>query len=147
MIQKYVERFTKKRILPEFVKIGNEYYIPPAAPMKEVGDPFIFGATLGFERGQRYIPSVLLLEMMAPHSKQVVLNEKGAWLLICGRDVFKQSIVKTKGNPKDGDHVVLINEGGEAIGTGKMKAKGVMREYDIGELIRREHKRKTKPRK
>ena len=43
--------------------------------------------------------------------------------------------------------VLLVNVFDEPLGVGLIQKKIIRRDYDIGELMRREHKRLNKPRK
>ena len=145
-MHKFIKLFTNKKLLQEAIKIGNEWYIPPSdMPLQDIGHPFIFGATLGFQRGPRFVPSNHLLEILGKYAKKkIIVREKAAWLLICGRDIMLPSIVKEEGNPQNGDHIVFLNEQGEALGIGIKEKKMIRRDFDIGELIRREHKPKRR---
>jgi ribosome biogenesis protein Nip4 len=96
---------------------------------------------LGAFLGKKEKPSLFLLQLLAKNAnKKVWLNEKGAWLFICGRDVFAKSIVKAENAD---DFVLIMNEYDECLGFGQVvdlsaKKVAIKRMFDIGDFLRRE---------
>jgi ribosome biogenesis protein Nip4 len=77
-------------------------------------------------------------------ANKIVVDDKTEWLFICGRDIFKQGIVKTMGSKSKGDHTLVLNRYGECLGFGRITRNldeaGVVIENvsDIGDFLRRE---------
>jgi ribosome biogenesis protein Nip4 len=79
-------------------------------------------------------------------ANKVVVGSKAAWLFICGRDIFKQGIVKVEGSKKNGAYMLVLNERGECLGFGRIlhdlgEERGgvvVKNISDIGDFLRRE---------
>jgi len=108
---------------------------------------FYAGTYLGrIVKGKLY-PSFELLTMIArKKANEIILDKKTEWLFICGRDVFKQGIVKTIGPSRKGEHVLVLNDHDECLGYGRIlcdleKTKSglaVKNILDIGDFLRRE---------
>lgn len=110
-------------------------------------DFFYAGIYLGKTKSGRFFPSFNLLTMVAEgKSNKIVVDEKTAWLFICGRDVFKQGIISVKGSKRKGDYTLILNRHGECLGFGKIlfnldrRIEGVTVKNisDIGDFLRRE---------
>jgi ribosome biogenesis protein Nip4 len=77
---------------------------------------------------------------------RIIVEEKTAWLFICGRDVFRKGIVAVHGSLRKGDYALVINEFGECLGFGKItcrlddeKATVALKNIlDVGDFLRRE---------
>ena len=94
-----------------------------------------------------FFPSFNLLNMLVDvAANKIVVDQKAAWLFICGRDVFRTGIVKVMGSKHKGDATLVLNEFGECLGFGtimdnlnesdsKVAVKNVL---DIGDFLRRE---------
>jgi len=109
---------------------------------------FYAGEYLGAVKGASFFPSFLLLAKIAQtKAKKVIVDKKTAWLFICGRDIFRQGIIKAN-NLKKGDHTLVINEKNECLGFGKImvnlrgvpdsKEVAVKNILDLGDFLRRE---------
>lgn len=101
------------------------------------------GIKRGTLRGKTFLPGPNFLNDMVPFIDElnyVVVNEKAEWLFLCGRDIFKDGIVKkslTQGN------VLVVNEKNECIGYGKIKSDRsqiIKNIFDLGDFLRRERK-------
>ena len=108
--------------------------------------PLYVGKCIAHIRGPALIPSVDLLQDIGRGARRhVVLDAKGEWLFICGRDVFAKSITSHT-NPVVGDMVAILNSHKECIGYGQMNAPlteqrvVIKRLFDLGDLLRRERK-------
>jgi len=90
----------------------------------------------------------LLTIIAEGNANKVIVDEKTEWLFICGRDVFKQGIVKVIGSKQKGSYALILNQHGECLGFGKilqnLEREGVAIKNisDIGDFLRRE---KQKP--
>lgn len=102
------------------------------------------GIKRGTISGTTFLPGPNFLSDMVPFIDEmnyVVVNEKAEWLFLCGRDIFKDGIVKkslTIGN------ALVLNEKGECIGYGKIKSDRsqiIKNIFDLGDFLRRERKR------
>ena len=105
------------------------------------------GLYLGKIKGGIFLPSFPLLFMIAEQAKnRVVIDDKAAWLFICGRDIFKEGLVKVYGSKNRGAYTLVFNRRGECLGFGKIikdldKAKSgvvIKNVLDVGDFLRRE---------
>ena len=84
-----------------------------------------------------------MLEKLGKTAKnRVWVSKKGEWLFICGRNILPGNIVKTEGDPKPKDAVVVLNADDECIGYGEYTERQITRWFDLGDLLRRERKHK-----
>jgi ribosome biogenesis protein Nip4 len=132
------------------VKKKNKYFLLNRNLKRQIQqDFFSAGIYLGKIKGSRFFPSIPLLTMIAKSkANKVVVDKKTAWLFICGRDVFKQGILKLKGIKRKGDYTLVLNEYSECLGFGKIlhhlrrekdPNKVVVKNIlDIGDFLRRE---------
>ena len=91
---------------PELIvqKTNRYYLVNPALRKFAVGDFYYAGLYLGKVKNGVFFPSFNLLNMLADvAANRVVLDRKAAWLFICGRDVFREGIVKVFGSKRKGD--------------------------------------------
>jgi ribosome biogenesis protein Nip4 len=117
-----------------------------------VKDGFFYAGTfLGKVRSGKFFPSFILLAMLAKHeANRVVVDKNASWLFICGRDIFRKSVLQTYGKIQRSNHVLVLNEFGECLGFGRVLAgfeqqnggKGggvaVANVLDAGDFLRRE---------
>ncbi|NLE04554.1 MAG: hypothetical protein GX638_07115 [Crenarchaeota archaeon] len=110
-------------------------------------DFFYAGLYLGKIKDDVFFPSFGLLKMIADIAEnKVVLDRKGAWLFICGRDVFKKSIIRVCGDSQLGNLTLVVNEFGECLGFGQIienlancgAVVVVKNLVDVGDFLRRE---------
>lgn len=120
------------------------------AVAEETYDWLFAGMYLGKVDGGKFFPSFLLLSIIADCAKnKLIVDDKTAWLFICGRDVFKEGILKAYGSRNKGAYTLVLNSYGECLGFGKIernldKAKSgvvVKNILDVGDFLRREQKR------
>lgn len=143
MIREFLKPFGEIHI-QNLKKVGKQYYQVPNKLLKELESideyPFSVGLFLGEETKTEFIPSSNILRIIKEQSsKYIVLNEKSAWLFVCGRDIFFEGIEQDcfeKGN------VLVLNEHQEVLGVAVKKGKEYKNVYDIGQLLRREQKKK-----
>lgn len=124
-------------------KVGKKFYQQSTQLKSEVNSlddyPVSAGLFLGEIVKNAFIPSPNLLEIINLHSSnKIVLNEKSAWLFICGRDIFIEGIVQTCFSK----NVLVLNEKREVLGVAKKEGKTYTNIYDIGSLLRREQQQK-----
>jgi ribosome biogenesis protein Nip4 len=151
-IKEFVAQFRASIPFDEsrIVKNRNRYYLLSKKLKQQAPQGFFYaGAYLGAVKGSSFFPSFLLLAMIAERkAKKLVVDKKTAWLFICGRDIFKQGIVKGDG-VKKGDYALVLNERNECLGFGKIMhnpreecadaTKVVVKNIlDIGDFLRRE---------
>jgi ribosome biogenesis protein Nip4 len=112
-------------------------------------DFFYAGTYLGKVKRGIFFPSFILLTMLARgKSNKIVVDDKTAWLFICGRDVFKRGAQSVLGSARKGDHALIVNRHDECLGFGRIlhnideireKDKVVVKNIsDIGDFLRRE---------
>jgi ribosome biogenesis protein Nip4 len=105
------------------------------------------GLYLGKVRDRVFFPSFNFLNILLNSAKNlVIVNEKAAWLFVCGRDVFQEGIEEIKGSKQKGGFSLVLNQYGECLGFGvvvdfggRSHNKVVVRNLlDIGDFLRRE---------
>jgi ribosome biogenesis protein Nip4 len=134
----------------QFILEKNQRYYLLNPRLKKVGqeDFFYAGLYLGkVGKNGGFFPSFNLLNMLVDvAANKIVIDQKAAWLFICGRDVFRTGIVKVMGSKRKGDAALVLNEFGECLGFGtimdtsnesdsKVAVKNVL---DVGDFLRRE---------
>ena len=151
-IKDFVRQFNTSIDLDEslIVKKKNRYYLLNEKLKRQVPRDFFYaGLYLGKLKGASFFPSFLLLTMMAEgRANKIVVDKKTAWLFICGRDVFKQGILKANVAKRKGNYTLILNEHNECLGFGKILRnirnekdtnKVVVKNIlDIGDFLRRE---------
>jgi ribosome biogenesis protein Nip4 len=156
-IKEFVAQFRASIPFDEnhIVRNRNRYYLLSKKLKQQAPQGFFYaGAYLGAVKGSSFFPSFLLLSMVAERkAKKLVVDKKTSWLFICGRDIFKQGILKGD-NLKKGDYALVLNERNECLGFGKIMrnlreesdtTKVVVKNIlDIGDFLRRE---KRQPRR
>lgn len=152
-------------ILNKFVKqLGAETVLQGKMIMERNGEFFLLtpnveeiseentywchaGIYLGKIRGKIFNPSFPLLFMIAEKAKnKVIVDDKSSWLFICGRDIFKQGIIRAAGSRKKGSYTLVLNKYGECLGLGRIiknldeaSEGAVIRNIlDLGDFLRRE---------
>ena len=156
-IKDFVRQFNTSIDLDEslIVKKKNRYYLLNEKLKRQVPRDFFYaGLYLGKLKGGSFFPSFLLLRMMAESkANKIIVDKKTAWLFICGRDIFKQGILETKGSKRKGNYTLILNEHDECLGFGKILRnirkekdanKVVVRNiFDIGDFLRRERQQSS----
>ena len=110
---------------------------------------FVFTGRFLGEKKKDFIPSPYGVEhasKQAQNNQKVVLNEKAAWLFICGRDAFGSAVVR--GKPKKNRIIYLYDTHDNLLGMGqwlvndlttKQAEQAVIKNlYDKGRYIRQE---------
>jgi len=110
-------------------------------------DLFGAGVYLGEEK-QRFEPSAALLEIIAGKTSEhkTVVDERAAWLFLCGRDILDKGLI-TAAEPTRNGYLLVQNEHDENLGYGrKPTPKDRKRGHDMavknlldrGNFLRRE---------
>lgn len=139
----------------QIVRKLNRYYMLSNKLSKEAPKGFFYaGEYLGAVKGTGFFPGFALLRMIAKaKGNKITLDNKTAWLFICGRDVFKRGLLEGN-NLKKGDYALVMNKYDECLGFGRiminirgeidMDKVAVKNILDVGDFLRRE---KGQPRK
>jgi len=151
-VENFISQFKASVILDEslIVKKQNRYFLLNEDLKREIRKDFFYaGAYLGKIKDAIFFPSFILLAKIGKEkANKIIVDEKTAWLFICGRDVFKRGILKVMGSKRKGDYTLIVNEHDECLGFGKIlrnmnKVKDenkviVKNISDIGDFLRRE---------
>lgn len=135
------------------VKKENRFFLINEMLKKIIqGDFYCAGVYLGKIKDDGFFPSFELLNMLAKkNANKTVVDQKTAWLFICGRDVFRQGVINAVGSNKKGAYTLIINKYGECLGFGRIlrnldeakKVVVIQNILDIGDFLRREASRQT----
>lgn len=151
----FARRFGGKIVFntESIVEKSQRYYLlnPRLKRFSQV-DFYYVGLYLG-KVGKKggFFPSFNLLDMLVEAvANKIVVDQKAAWLFICGRDVFSSGVVKVMGSKRKGDATLVLNEFGECLGFGQIEGElvgnasgvAVRNVLDIGDFLRRERTRK-----
>jgi ribosome biogenesis protein Nip4 len=107
---------------------------------------FYAGLYLGKVKKHKFFPSFVLLKMLAEtEANGIIVDDKAAWLFICGRDIFGKRITALHGSRRKGDYTLILNSFGECLGFGRIiedidaKTEVVVKNVsDVGDFLRRE---------
>jgi ribosome biogenesis protein Nip4 len=107
---------------------------------------FYAGLYLGKVKKHKFFPSFVLLKMLAEtEANRIIVDDKAAWLFICGRDIFGKRITALHGSRRKGDYTLILNSFGECLGFGRIiedidaKTEVVVKNVsDVGDFLRRE---------
>jgi len=152
VIVDFALEFGVKLVLNEgsVVQCEGRFFLVDHSLKPLVGNNFFYaGLFLGKVRSGKFFPSFNLLSMLAKQeANRIVVDKKAAWLFICGRDIFKKSILQTRGKICRNGHVLVFNEFGECLGFGRTlvelehqtdkNALAVANVLDLGDFLRRE---------
>ena len=131
-LQSFVAYFADTEI--PFIQHKQSCYTPTEIPTQ--GELEYMSERLGLQKRNAFKPSVILLDKIAPHTeKKAVVNEKAAWMFICGNNILKEGIVS---NQQEAGYVLILNEREEVLGYGKITGAGITNELDRGDFLRRE---------
>jgi ribosome biogenesis protein Nip4 len=130
------------------VKKENRYFLINEKLKKLITEDFFFAGTyLGKTKNGKFFPSFNLLSMVAEKkANKTIVDSKTEWLFICGRDIFKQGILKVMGSKGKGDYTLILNQHGECLGFGRILhnldeergGEAVKNISDVGDFLRRE---------
>jgi ribosome biogenesis protein Nip4 len=149
-LKDFVSQFGGSISLDEslMIKKENRYFLLNESLKKLITkDFFCAGTYIGKIKNGKFFPSFSLLRMIAErNANKIIVDKKTEWLFICGRDIFKQGIIKVMGSQRKGDYTLILNQHGECLGFGKIlhhldkekEGVAVKNISDIGDFLRRE---------
>jgi len=149
-IKDFAKQFGARISLDEslIVRKENRYFFINEKLKKLITRDFFFvGTYLGKTKNGKFFPSFNLLSMIAEKkANKTIVDSKTAWLFICGRDIFKQGIMKVIGSKRKGDYTLILNQHGECLGFGRIlhnldekRGKAAIENIlDVGDFLRRE---------
>ena len=140
MLKGFLKKFGIREAI-DFIEIKGQYFL-----LKGLGEykdkiketQVYAGIYLG-KKG--FVPGVYLLDFIKQRTKQkIIVDDKAAWIFVCGRDILDQGVIK--GDVKKGDFVLVLNKTKECLGYGKAVMGNVFLKnyFDIGDFLRREKK-------
>ena len=141
----FAKRFTDENQFGKIIKIKRQYYLVSDEideVLKKINEQAFYAGVFLGEEGKEFIPSFNFLDILSESSnKKIVVNSKGEWMFLCGKDVFSESIIKSESIMKRGDFVFVQNKENECLGYGMIVDKGsvfVKNVMDKGDYLRRE---------
>ena len=129
------------------VRRSSRFYMVDQALRKHASRNFSYAGTLlGRIEAGKFVPSFSLLRLVAEAGgNMVTVDEKTAWLFICGRDVFRRGVLRVEGSSRKGDYALIMNKRGECLGYGEILSLvdgggrvAVKNVLDLGDFLRRE---------
>ncbi|MBN1644715.1 hypothetical protein JW851_01575 [Candidatus Woesearchaeota archaeon] len=152
-MKEFIEKFGKEKIINEadIMQIRSDFYLVSSNLQKILQQTAHTTSFIGIYLGKikrNFIPSPYLLKELAGVSKnKVTVNDKGAWMFICGKHIYARSITKFNPKQKLNDLVLVLNKHNECLGYGRIinkfdsKKVAVQNVFDIGDFVRRERKK------
>jgi ribosome biogenesis protein Nip4 len=149
-INNFVSRFETSINLDEnsLLKKQNRLFLVDENLKRLASKDFFYAGTcLGKTEDGEFFPSFSLLRMIAERkANKVVVDEKTEWLFICGRDIFKQGVIRLQGSRRKGDYTLVLNRRRECLGFGKIlfdlsgerEGAVISNIFDLGDFLRRE---------
>ncbi len=148
-INSFAKRLNSKVIFSSQIlleKEGRCYLLEKELERVTKDDFFYAGWYLGKMKKKRFFPSFILLKILSEtEANRVVVDDKAAWLFICGRDIFGDRIIAKHGSIKKGDYTLVLNSLGECLGFGRIVRNldeagdiAVKNVSDVGDFLRRE---------
>jgi len=139
-VDNFTKKFTKEKI-SGVVQVNRDFFQVNEDLMNFKGKitqkPFAIGTFLG--SGKPFHPSIGLLDWLDKRTENhVIIDRKAAWLFLCGRDIFAESVLKQ--NINNGHMVLVKNEENEVLGLGEMTGRkvSIRNVLDKGNFLRRE---------
>jgi ribosome biogenesis protein Nip4 len=129
-------------LLPESVEAASS---PCQGKRSFLETDGLFGVGIFLGEEKKYFePSPALIELIAGKvtEHKAIVDEKAAWLFLCGRDIFDKG-VKEKGTATNKGYLLVQNEEGENLGYGlHSHQKNILIKHlqDRGFYLRRERK-------
>lgn len=145
--EEFIRSYTDKFPFEEIIRQGRQYYLS-TKKQQEILDSLpeqahSFGLFLGEKTAQGFKPTPGLLELIAKNTTKIItIEEKAAWLFVCGRDIFKENIISEQSDLQSKE-VIVKNEKGEVLGCAKRSKQGQVAYkniLDIGIYLRQEKK-------
>jgi hypothetical protein len=126
------------RINDQYFTLDAELCEPPARK-----DLVYAGMYLGRDR-RVFEPSAILLEMlsMEKETRKVNVDRETAWLFVCGRDIFQESILHVEGDLGLGSYCLVLYDG-RCLGYGRYETvygtRMVRNYFNVGDFLHREN--------
>jgi ribosome biogenesis protein Nip4 len=129
----------------EVLRINDKYFAldPALRGLLRVREGLVYaGRYLGRDR-RLFQPSALLLEALAGEAgtRKVHVGREVAWLFVCGRDLFEESVEGVDGGLALGGYYLVVY-GGRCVGYGRYETAGdkriIRNLFDLGDFLRRE---------
>jgi ribosome biogenesis protein Nip4 len=129
----------------KFLKLNNKRFLANKMIIDNIYNKsrLVYAGKLLGRTGGEFIPSSTFLQELAKYNdvNKIWVNEKVGWLFICGRDIFKENIIKNEGSLKEGCYSLVMHEE-DCLGYGKIeenKDRTIFRNlFNIGDFIQRE---------
>lgn len=122
--------------------IGDKYFLISTAQKETItslarGRQHLeyFGSYLGEQKKNGFYPSPSFCDLCVSTTKKVHVDDHAAWLFLCGRDIFEDSILSL---PVDTGHVLVCDKDEHVLGLGLVKKNAVSHVLDKGIYLRRE---------
>lgn len=134
--------------LGKVLRLGRRYYLVNddkeqlEVIQKQKKNIFAAGVYLGEEK-ERFEPSAALLEIIAARVREhkTIVDDKAAWLFLCGRDILDKGVV-TMGKATRNGLLLVQNQQGENLGYGLVSQRrgnlAIRNVLDRGNFLRRE---------
>jgi len=134
----FVETFTNQE-LENTIQIGDRFFMLNRRLEETMKNnnlqPEYVGAYLGYTKNDKFVPSFILLSIIAKITERVtVINKKQEWLFTNNKDLN----TKGKTGVKEG-FVIVTNSWKEVLGLGEIKGNRLRNLADVGDFMRREH--------
>ncbi|MEM0231001.1 MAG: hypothetical protein QXW00_02825 [Candidatus Woesearchaeota archaeon] len=134
-------------ILNEEIFIAPEDLVSFATLLRDV---LYLGVRVGSFKNDRFrcaYPFLNELSIFKDELNYVVLNDKAAWLFLCGRDVMRRGIVKMHTSSKTAQLYLIFNSTLECLGYGRIADNAkkdviIINNFDLGDFLRRERVKK-----
>ena len=145
LCEEFISLYTNKFPFKEIIRQGRQYYLSTKKQQEILNalpeQAQSFGLFLGEKTAQGFKPSPGLLELIAKNTTKIItIEEKAAWLFVCGRDIFKENIMNEQSDLLS-KQVIVQNEKGEVLGCAKRSKQGRVAYkniLDIGIYLRQE---------
>lgn len=98
--------------------------------------PNYAGAYLGHIKGEKFVASFILLNMIAKSTDRITkINKKQEWNFTNKKDLNTKGATKIKEG-----QVIVVNQFNEVLGLGEIKGNTLKNILDVGDFLRRERK-------
>ena len=118
----------------DIVKWARTYYLIPSTQRAIIDKihekPLSAGLVLG-KQDKEFKPTTALLERIKT-DKIITVDDKSAWLFVCGRDIFQNSIELPSEHPL----AIVKNKKGEVLGLAKKQGNLFKNVLDKGKILR-----------
>ncbi len=123
------------------IKRENRYYLLTSTIAPFIRPNFTHAGIYLGKNGKDFHPGLNFLSLLAAQSNvnKTIVNEKAAWLFVCGRNILPKSIIRIEGSKTRGSYTLIQNENRETLGYGRfVHNRAINNIADIGDYLRRE---------